>query len=94
MRPKANVSWGVYLASAAQEKEVDIGIAVAKKLVRRAVDRNQLKRMIREHVRMAYAHSPFGDIVVKLKKPVGKETRGRLRKKEKDLLREQVVGLI
>ena len=34
------------------------------------------------------------DVVVKLKKPIGRETRGRLRKKEKELLRIQVQGLM
>jgi len=32
--------------------------------------------------------------VVKLKKPIGRETRGRLRNKEKESLRAQIVGLI
>ena len=72
----------------------DLGIAVAKKLAKRAVDRNQLKRMIREAVRSAQAKSLNNDVVVKLKKPIGRETRGKLRKKEKDVLRTQIAGLI
>ena len=72
----------------------DLGIAVAKKLAKRAVDRNQLKRMIREAVRNAQAKSLNNDVVVKLKKPIGRETRGKLRKKEKDVLRTQIAGLI
>lgn len=94
MRPKTSHNWGIYLAPAAHENEADLGIAVAKKLVRRAVDRNRLKRMIRQHVRCVQANGMLGDVVVKLKKPIGKETRGRLRKKEKALLREQIIGLI
>jgi ribonuclease P protein component len=42
----------------------------------------------------AQATALKNDVVVKLKKPIGRETRGRLRKKEKDLLREQMAGLI
>ena len=71
-----------------------MGIAVAKKLAKRAVDRNQLKRMIREVVRAAQARSLNRDVVVKLKKPVGRETRGRLRRKEKEVLRTQIEGFL
>ncbi|MBU3621443.1 ribonuclease P protein component [Polynucleobacter sp. CS-Odin-A6] len=86
--------WGLYLASSDQRTTPDLGIAVAKKLAKRAVDRNRLKRMIREIVRSAQATSLNSDVVVKLKKPIGRETRGRLRKKEKQILRTQIVGLI
>jgi len=86
--------WGLYLASTNQGAKPDLGIAVAKKLAKRAVDRNQLKRMIRELVRSAQAKNLNSDVVVKLKKPIGRETRGRLRSKEKDILRTQVAGLI
>ena len=71
-----------------------MGIAVAKKLAKRAVDRNQLKRMIREVVRVAQTRNLNSDIVVKLKRPVGRETRGRLRRKEKEVLRTQIEGLL
>ncbi|MBU3592943.1 ribonuclease P protein component [Polynucleobacter sp. 71A-WALBACH] len=86
--------WGLYLASADQGAKPDLGIAVAKKLAKRAVDRNQLKRMIRELIRSAQATNLSSDVVVKLKKPIGRETRGRLRNKEKDILRTQIAGLI
>lgn len=86
--------WGLYLASSDQGSRPDLGIAVAKKLAKRAVDRNQLKRMIRELVRGAQASSLNSDVVVKLKKPIGRETRGRLRRKEKEVLRNQIAGLI
>ncbi len=71
-----------------------MGIAVAKKLAKRAVDRNQLKRMIREVVRVAQARNLNSDVVLKLKKSVGRETRGRLRRKEKEVLRTQIEGLL
>ncbi|WP_254598300.1 ribonuclease P protein component [Polynucleobacter arcticus] len=82
------------MASLNQGAAPDLGIAVAKKLAKRAVDRNQLKRMIRETVRIAQATSLNSDVVVKLKKPIGRETRGRLRRKEKEVLRSQIAGLI
>lgn len=84
----------MYLLSAEESRKPDLGIAVAKKLAKRAVDRNRLKRMIRELVWTAQASSLKSDVVVKLKKPIGRETRGRLRKKEKDLLRQQIAELI
>ncbi|MBU3609928.1 ribonuclease P protein component [Polynucleobacter wuianus] len=93
-RPKTNLSWGIYSVGAPNGAKPDLGIAVAKKLVKRAVDRNRLKRMIRELVWAAQVTTLNDDVVVKLKKPIGRNTRGRLRKKEKDLLRSQVAELI
>ena len=84
----------MYLASSQEGKQPDLGVAVAKKLAKRAVDRNRLKRMIRELVWTAQATTLKSDVVVKLKKPIGRDTRGKLRKKEKDLLRQQITGLI
>ncbi|MBU3581321.1 ribonuclease P protein component [Polynucleobacter sp. AP-Capit-er-40B-B4] len=86
--------WGVYAASTQEGAKPDLGVAVAKKLAKRAVDRNRLKRMIRELVWAAQANTLNKDVVVKLKKPIGRETRGRLRKKEKEILRTQISGLI
>lgn len=86
--------WGLYFASPDVNAKPDLGIAVAKKLAKRAVDRNQLKRMIREMIRTTDCKNQRGDVVVKLKKPIGRDTRGRLRKQEKDVLREQILGLI
>jgi ribonuclease P protein component len=84
----------MYIASTQEGIKPDLGVAVAKKLAKRAVDRNRLKRMIRQLVWTAQATTLNSDVVVKLKKPIGRETRGRLRKKEKDLLRQQMTGLI
>ncbi len=86
--------WGVYAATTQNGSKPDLGIAVAKKLAKRAVDRNRLKRMIRELVWSAQANTLNKDVVVKLKKPIGRETRGRLRKKEKEFLRSQIAELI
>jgi ribonuclease P protein component len=93
-RPKTNLYWGLYSAGVQPSAKPDLGIAVAKKLVKRAVDRNRLKRMIREMVWSAQAASLNSDVVIKLKKPIGRNTRGRLRRKEKDILRSQVSELI
>ena len=84
----------MYSASLDQGTKPDLGVAVAKKLAKRAVDRNRLKRMIREVVWGAQIKNLNSDVVVKLKKPIGRETRGRLRRKEKEALRNQITGLI
>jgi ribonuclease P protein component len=84
----------MYSMGAPQGGKPDLGIAVAKKLAKRAVDRNRLKRMIRELVWSAHATTLNADVVVKLKKPIGQKTRGRLRKKEIELLRVHVAELI
>jgi len=84
----------MYVASTHEGHKPDLGVAVAKKLAKRAVDRNRLKRMIRELVWTAQANTLNKDVVVKLKKPIGRETRGRLRKKEKEILRSQISGLL
>ena len=84
----------MYVAPSQEGRKPDLGVAVAKKLAKRAVDRNRLKRMIRELVWTAQAGALKKDVVVKLKKPIGRQTRGKLRKKEKELLRSQILELI
>jgi ribonuclease P protein component len=93
-RPKTSLYWGMYVASTQEGLRPDLGVAVAKKLAKRAVDRNRLKRMIRELVWTAQANTLKKDVVVKLNKPIGRETRGKLRKKEKEILRSQILGLL
>ena len=72
-----------------------LGIAVAKKLAKRAVDRNRLKRFIRESTRQPHsAILETHDIVIRLKKPIGQTTRGRLRSMEFSTLKQQLAELI
>jgi ribonuclease P protein component len=94
IHPKTSLYWGVYLAPIQNGAKPDLGVAVAKKLAKRAVDRNRLKRMIRELIWAAQKGDLNKDVVVKLKKPIGRGTAGRLRKKEKEFLRSQISGLI
>jgi ribonuclease P protein component len=93
-RPKTSLYWALYLMSAQEGKRPDLGIALAKKNAKRAVDRNRLKRMVRQLLWKAQNTTLNGDVVVKLNKSIGRDTRGKLRKKEKDLLRQQLTGLI
>ena len=86
--------WGLYSGGVANSANPDLGLAIAKKLAKRAVDRNRLKRMVRNLVWAAQSKGLNKAVVVKLKKPIGQQTRGRLRKKEKDFLRSRVAELI
>ena len=56
-----------------------LGMVVAKRRARRSVDRNMVKRMIRESFRTSKAGLPACDYVVILKQPVGAAQRDRLR---------------
>ena len=85
----------MYLGSRNQGMDGALGIAVAKKLAKRAVDRNKLKRFIRESTRQPHsAILEAHDIVIRLKKPIGQTTRGRLRSQEFGTLKQQLVELI
>lgn len=46
--------------------EARLGLVVAKKLLKRAVDRNKVKRVVREHFRLRLAGLPPVDLVVRL----------------------------
>jgi ribonuclease P protein component len=93
--PKTSKHWGLYLGSPNQGMDGALGIAVAKKLAKRAVDRNKLKRFIRESTRQPHsAILATHDVVVRLKKPIGQSTRGRLRSVEFGTLKAQLVELI
>lgn len=47
-----------------------IGLVVSKKNVKRAVDRNRFKRLVRESVRLRQDHLPSMDIVILAKRGV------------------------
>ena len=68
-----------------------LGLAIPKKLAKRAVDRNRIKRLIRESFRTSRPNDSF-DVVVKLKAPVGIGTKRKLRNKERLALRQEVVN--
>ena len=62
-----------------------LGLVVAKRHARRAVDRNAIKRMIRESFRTRKSRLEASDYVVILKRPVGTVRQ--------DALRQQITGL-
>ena len=46
--------------------EARLGLVVAKKLLKRAVDRNKVKRVVREQFRLRRAGLPAVDLVIRL----------------------------
>ncbi|SDX46735.1 ribonuclease P protein component [Allochromatium warmingii] len=55
-----------------------LGLAIAKKCARRAVERNRLKRLARESFRRAYYRLPAVDIVVLCAQGAPQESNQRL----------------
>jgi ribonuclease P protein component len=93
--PKTSKAWGLYFGERPPSTGANLGIAVAKKMAKRAVDRNKLKRLIRETIRKPQTNVlNSSDVVVRLRKPIGQTTRGRLREAEYKTLRQQISGLM
>jgi len=57
------------LARATAGDTVRVGFVIGKKLLGRAVDRNRLKRMLREHVRKRSPAIGGFDLIVRLRQP-------------------------
>jgi ribonuclease P protein component len=55
-----------YQPRAEGSNEARLGLVVAKKLLKRAVDRNRVKRVVREQFRVQRASIPPYDLVVRL----------------------------
>lgn len=49
------------------KQEARLGLAISKKCAKRAVDRNRIKRLIRESFRLQHQHLPAIDIIVMCK---------------------------
>jgi len=64
-----------------------MGVVVAKKLARRAVQRNLVKRIVREGFRRQRAALPCLDLVVRLNRPIVGASRTNLHNDLADLLR-------
>ncbi len=50
-----------------------LGMVIAKKRVKRAVDRNRLKRILRQNFREKFTHLPAYDFVVLVRRPLTKD---------------------
>lgn len=82
----------MYLEASINQQQPELGLAIAKKLAKRAVDRNKLKRLSRELIKSP-AFGSKSDCVIKLRKAIGKHTHGKLRKNEQNTLRERLMEL-
>ena len=67
-----------------------LGIIVAKRNAKRSVDRNLIKRIIRESFRMCKTKLPASDYIVILKRPLKTVKRKKLRK-HIDSLWQQII---
>lgn len=54
----------VVIAARNDQEHARLGLALAKKRIRRAVDRNRVKRLVRESFRHERVHLPSIDVVV------------------------------
>jgi len=94
-RPISNGAWAIYAETLNDICSTDLGLAIAKKFAKRAVDRNRLKRVARELNRIgAGASTKNTQRVIKLKEPIGRFTAGKLRNAEYQGLKTQLQGLI
>jgi len=57
------------LARPSSNRAARVGFMIGKKLLGRAVDRNRLKRMLREHIRNRRPALQGFDLVVRLRQP-------------------------
>lgn len=91
-KTKTNGFWAISYERPESLEGPEVAVAVAKKNVKRAVDRNRLKRMAKE----MFFNGMIGlgqDCVVRLKTPVGSKTGGRLREIELINLKKQLAEL-
>ncbi len=77
-----------------------VGLVFSKKNVRRAVDRNRLKRLVRESIRLQQHRLPAVDIVILARRGVHeldnatlhRQLHGMWRRLEKDVRRQSAVS--
>jgi ribonuclease P protein component len=78
-------------------KHTKLGIAltVPKKLAKRAVDRNRIKRLMREVYRQTKAEDSLPELtVIRLRKKIGDKTKNKLRESERIEIRSELSRLI
>ena len=79
-RYKVSTKQFLLLATASQARRPRLGLVIAKKHVSKAVQRNRLKRVLRESFRLRQSEIPLIDIVVLARKDADKLALVELRK--------------
>ena len=68
-------------------------LTVPKKLAKRAVDRNKIKRLMREAYRQAPEAGGAQAVVLRLRKKIGDKTKNKLRESERLEIRKELTSL-
>jgi len=68
-------------------------LTVPKKLAKRAIDRNRIKRLMREIYRTSPRSPEPQLLVLRLRKKIGDKTKNRLREQERKEIRSELIGL-
>jgi len=90
-RYKVSTKQFLLLATASQARRPRLGLVIAKKHVSKAVQRNRLKRVLRESFRLRQSEIPLIDIVVLARKDADKLAPLELRKMIDRLIDELIL---
>jgi ribonuclease P protein component len=74
--------------------EVGIALTVPKKLAKRAVDRNRIKRLMRESYRQNLLNLDGQLVALRLRKKIGESSSGKLRERERRQIKDQLFNQV
>ena len=89
-RPKTTKYIAAHLLG---EEGLGFALTVPKKLAKRAVDRNRIKRLMREIYRASTVLTNQQLVVLRLRKKIGDKTKNRLRESERKEIRSELQSL-
>jgi ribonuclease P protein component len=78
------------ISAPATQRPGRVGFIVGRKVLSRAVDRNRLKRMLREFLRASRPDLATLDVVIRLKRPVAREALPEVASEAAALIRNAV----
>ena len=74
--------------------ESGIALTVPKKLAKRAIDRNRIKRLMRESYRQNLLNLDGQLVVLRLRKRIGESSSGKLREQERLQIKDQLFNQV
>ncbi len=74
--------------------ESGFALTVPKKLAKRAIDRNRIKRLMRESYRQNLLNLDGQLVVLRLRKKVGESSSGKLREQERRQIKDQLFNQV